>query len=138
MAPVDAWVTMAPLQFFIRQTAQRHADHQDGTVLDFTADGTWSHHGGTSMTSLLSTAACLVALGRSGRRHVGLKQVTMQVSSRWLQSNPSWENWLPDRTKCSPGFGLYDTTQDTFIGTRADTTFLEPCLRVRKTCSSIV
>ncbi|CAE7346983.1 unnamed protein product [Symbiodinium natans] len=47
------------------------------------------------------------------------------VACRWLQSNPSWQDWLPDRTKCSPGFGLYDTTQAAFTGTRADPTFLE-------------
>eukprot|EP00439_Symbiodinium_sp_Y106_P051899 s2250_g6.t3 len=39
----------------------------------------------------------------------------IDVACRWLQSNPqSWASWLPDKTKCFPGFGLYDTDRMEF------------------------
>ena len=63
--------------------------------------------------------------GCDAKSLAGQSESGVDSQGRWLQSNPSWQDWLPDRTKCSPGFGLYDTTQDTFIGTRADPTFLE-------------
>ncbi|CAE7627877.1 unnamed protein product [Symbiodinium sp. CCMP2456] len=48
------------------------------------------------------------------------------VACRWLQSNPeSWASWLPDKTKCFPGFGLYDTDRMQFASSRNDSTFLE-------------
>ena len=43
------------------------------------------------------------------------------VACRWLQANPnSWSSWLPDKTKCFPGFGLYNTKLEAFTNIRND------------------
>ncbi|CAE7834478.1 unnamed protein product, partial [Symbiodinium sp. CCMP2592] len=48
------------------------------------------------------------------------------VACRWLLDNRGvWESWLPDETKCFPGFGLYDTNLSDFISNRDNPTFLE-------------
>ncbi|CAE7233751.1 unnamed protein product [Symbiodinium natans] len=49
-----------------------------------------------------------------------------EAACRWLLVNPnSWQSWLPDMTKCFPGFGLYDTNRSEFVNNRDAPTFLE-------------
>ncbi|CAJ1437912.1 unnamed protein product [Effrenium voratum] len=41
------------------------------------------------------------------------------TACRWLKNNPgSWDTWLPDVTKCFPGFGLYSSETNTFVPNR--------------------
>ncbi|CAJ1377702.1 unnamed protein product, partial [Effrenium voratum] len=41
------------------------------------------------------------------------------TACKWLKDHPgSWEAWLPDDTKCFPGFGLYSTETNTFVPNR--------------------
>ena len=53
-----------------------------------------------------------------------LDQINMQSSAneaacRWLLANTnSWENWLPDSTRCFPQFGLYNQRSLQFVENR--------------------
>jgi len=53
-----------------------------------------------------------------------LDQINMQSSAneaacRWLLANTnSWENWLPDSTRCFPQFGLYNQRSLQFVDNR--------------------
>ncbi|CAE7564923.1 unnamed protein product [Symbiodinium sp. CCMP2592] len=50
----------------------------------------------------------------------------LDVACRWIHANVhAWELWLPDKTKCAPGFGLFDTRMSEFTSDRSDHTFLE-------------
>ena len=54
----------------------------------------------------------------------------LEVACRWLKSNTgSWETWLPDKTKCFAGYGLYDISLMDFAFEREDPTYREcrPC-----------
>lgn len=38
---------------------------------------------------------------------------------RWLEANEEkWKRWLPDRTRCFAGFGLFDDISGRFVETR--------------------
>jgi hypothetical protein len=50
----------------------------------------------------------------------------LDAACRWLRSNPpSWETWLPDKTNCFPGFGLYDINLQGFVPCRDNPTYVE-------------
>ena len=38
---------------------------------------------------------------------------------RWIQANEAqWESWIPDDTKCFPGFGLFDDVSGNYVPDR--------------------
>ena len=44
------------------------------------------------------------------------------VACRWVQRHANiWEAWLPDRTKCFAGFGLYHQATKSFMQDRSNT-----------------
>lgn len=41
---------------------------------------------------------------------------------RWLHANTEvWQSWIPDESRCFPGFGLYDTVLESFTEQRVNT-----------------
>ena len=43
------------------------------------------------------------------------------VTCRWITDNRAlWETWLPDESKCQPGFGLFDSVLADFTNARVN------------------
>lgn len=50
------------------------------------------------------------------------------VACQWLRANEErWRGWIPDATRCGPGYGLYDATDARFTSTRASATECRAC-----------
>ena len=50
------------------------------------------------------------------------------VACQWLKANEQrWRGWIPDATRCGPGFGLYDAAGGRFTSTRAGATECRAC-----------
>ncbi|CAE7581088.1 unnamed protein product [Symbiodinium sp. CCMP2592] len=48
--------------------------------------------------------------------HVSSGQSIDQAVCQWLLGNREvWSSWIPDETQCSPGFGLYNISDDQFL-----------------------
>ena len=53
--------------------------------------------------------------------HKNTRDDWTDVTCRWIQANrDSWQKWMPDASKCSPGFGLYDTVERKFAHVRVN------------------
>ncbi|CAK9072466.1 unnamed protein product [Durusdinium trenchii] len=45
------------------------------------------------------------------------------ATCRWLRSNEAlWRSWIPDESQCFPGFGLYDSLAQDYVGQRVNAT----------------
>ena len=52
-----------------------------------------------------------------------------QAACAWLKDNDArWTPWIPDPTKCDPGFGLYDEATKVFTAQRTTATTCRACL----------
>ncbi|CAL1137404.1 unnamed protein product [Cladocopium goreaui] len=52
-----------------------------------------------------------------------------QAACAWLKGNDvRWNMWIPDSTKCDPGFGLYDDATEVFTAQRTTATTCRACL----------
>ena len=50
------------------------------------------------------------------------------VACQWLKANPQrWQGWIPDKTRCGPGFGLFDEAAESFTSTRASASGCRAC-----------
>ena len=48
--------------------------------------------------------------------HASSGQSISQAVCQWLLGNREvWSSWIPDETQCSPGFGLYNISDDRFL-----------------------